>query len=437
LSKKIQYMLQSLTYCILFFCSLQCISAQTIIGYGWAKNAVNTTIFRKNSVVSGKGFQFVSYYDSVGNVVIAKRKLNTQNWQVKQTQFKGNVKDAHNVISMMIDGKGFLHLSWNHHGNQLNYAKSKQPLSLDFSSEMPMLGKQEQKVTYPEFLKFSNGDLLFLYRDGGSGNGNLVMNKYSTKTQQWQRLQDVLIDGENKRNAYWQACIDAKDNIHIAWVWRESADVASNHDMCYAISKDKGASWQKSNGEIYQLPITEKSAEVVAKIPQNSELINQTSITTDEKGTPFIATYFKNKNSNIPQYQLIYWDQQQWKIQQISERTTPFSLSGTGTKKIPIARPIVIAYQQKKKTCITVLCRDEERGSVASAYTTTNLSTNKWIIEDLNYSSLGNWEPSYDTELFKQKKQLHIFIQRTGQGDGEKLENIAAQPVSILEKKLP
>ena len=42
-----------------------------------------------------------------------------------------------------------------------------------------------------------------------------------------------------------QACVDTKGTIHISWVWRESPDVASNHDLCYAKSAD-GITWVNS-----------------------------------------------------------------------------------------------------------------------------------------------------------------------------------------------
>jgi hypothetical protein len=48
---------------------------------------------------------------------------------------------------------------------------------------------------------------------------------------------------------------------------------------------------------------------------------------------------------------------------------------------------------------------------------------------------VGSWEPSYDTERWKKDRVLHLFVQRTGQGDGETLEELAPQPVYILEWK--
>ena len=298
-----------------------------------------------------------------------------------------------------------------------------------------MTGIKEDKVTYPEFYRLANGDLLFFYRDGSSGNGNFIINKYSITTKTWQRLQEVLIDGEGKRNAYWQACVDVKGTIHVSWVWRESGDVSSNHDMCYAASDDGGITWHKSNGEQYQLPITQASAEIVVKIPQKSELINQTSMTADEDGEPYIATYFRTAGSTIPQYQLIYFEGKTWLVKQVLDRKTAFSLSGGGTKKIPISRPQIIVNKANGKITALMLYRDEEKGRVASVASCKDLSTNVWTNKNMTKISLDNWEPSYDTELWKQSKKLQIFIQKAGQGDGEKLENIAPQPVYIVEYK--
>ena len=48
---------------------------------------------------------------------------------------------------------------------------------------------------------------------------------------------------------------------------------------------------------------------------------------------------------------------------------------------------------------------------------------------------MGSWEPSFDTELWARSKRLHLFVQNVGQGDGETLENLPPQPVSVLEWK--
>jgi hypothetical protein len=274
--------LVSMILVIVTGCTPQKVTGSTVtitnVDSGWASNSVNAVVFRKNSLVTSRDTQFISFYNQQRFLVIGKRKIGETSWQLKQTQYQGNTTDAHNMISMMVDGAGHLHLSWDHHNNQLRYARSITPGSLELSEKLPMTGKFEQKVSYPEFHKLKDGSLVFLYRDGGSGQGNLVVNKYNLQTKSWTQLHNNLIDGEKKRNAYWQACVDTKGTIHISWVWRESPDVASNHDMCYAKSNDGGVTWEKSTGERYSLPITATTAEYAVRVPQKRELINQTSM---------------------------------------------------------------------------------------------------------------------------------------------------------------
>jgi BNR repeat-containing family member len=408
--------------------------AVTHAGLGWAGNSVNTVVFRKNSLTSNGTIQFIGYYDTAGYMIIGKRNLADSIWELKRTTFKGNISDAHNSISIMLDGDGFLHIAWDHHNNPLHYCKGKEPLSLELTAMMPMTGDREKKLSYPEFHKMPNGDLLFFYRDGGSGNGNLVINKYSVREKKWTRLQSNLIDGEGKRNAYWQACIDAKGWIHISWVWREGPDVASNHDMCYALSKDGGISWQKSTGEQYILPVTLASAEQVCSIAQNSGLINQTSMCADANGHPFIASYWKGKN-NVPQYHVMYKAGGRWKVNDLGFRKTNFNLSGMGTKQIPIARPQLVCKQSGNKTILLLVFRDEERGNAVSIASTKNAHPKKWKVNDLYSINTGAWEPTYDTDLWKQKNELHLFVQQVQQADAEGVIKTLPQMVTVLEYK--
>lgn len=399
-------------------------------GEGYARTSVNTAVFRGSSIVSDGKSQYISFYDKEGHVIVGKRPLGSSSWELTKTQMKGNISDAHNVISLGIDGKGYLHISWDHHGNPLRYALSEEPGSLSFK-DATMIGSNEENVTYPEFYTMPDGTLLFAYRDGASGNGNLVLDKYDTLEHTWQRLQDTLIDGEGKRNAYWQMYVAPDGVIHLSWVWRETWLVQTNHDLCYACSVDGGKTWTRSDGTPYRLPITEATAEKAWKIPQNSELINQTSMTADKKGHPYIATYWRDPASSVPQYRLVWHDGKIWRMQQIGERKTPFSLSGGGTKMIPIARPRVVSDGKRAY----YIFRDEERGSRVSIATCPDLKKGKWEIEDVTDFSVGAWEPNYDINLWNTQNKLHIYVQPTLQGDGEQTatQGEASTPVYVLE----
>lgn len=402
---------------------------------GWAKNSINANITRHNSVVSHDGSQYVAYYAEDGYVVLAMRKLGSEKWKIRKTQYKGNTRDAHNSISIMVDGDGYLHVSWDHHNNPLRYCRSVAPGSLELTEKMPMTGEKEKRVTYPEFYRLSDGNLLFLYRDGASGRGNIMMNHYCIENQKWTRRQDAFIHGEGRRNAYWQMCIDTKGTIHISWVWRDTGDVATNHDMAYAKSEDGGKTWLKSDGEAYSLPITASTAEYAARIPQGRELINTTGMCADGHGRPYIATYFSPKGSRIPQYHVIFHNGTTWITSQISNRDSPFSLRGGGTKKIPISRPRIAADSTGSTEKAYLLFRDAERGNRVSVARCDDLIKLEWQIEDLTEHSVGMWEPSYDTERWKKSKVLNIYVQKVGQGDGETTEDMPPTQISILEWK--
>lgn len=403
------------------------------IGEGYAATSVNTAVFRGSSLETHGDSQYAAYYDPDGYVTLAKRKFGSDKWTVRKTQYKGNIKDAHNVISIGVDGDGYLHVSFDHHGHPLRYAVSVAPGSLELGELRPMTGIDEGDVTYPEFYTMPDGDLIFAYRSGASGRGNLVINHYSTADKKWRRLHDVLIDGENKRNAYWQMYVDASGVMHLSWVWRETWLVETNHDLCYAKSTDGGKTWRRSDGSFYQLPITMDTAEIAWRIPQNSELINQTGMTADSKGNPFIATYWRDADSKVPQYRLVWHDGKKWNMDTVGERTQPFSLSGGGTKMIPISRPRIASDGKKAY----YMFRDAERGSKVSVAFTPCLGKEKWTVWDVTDFPVDAWEPSFDISLWNAKRKLHMFVQCSHQGDGEKtLESAGiSSPVYVLEIK--
>ena len=349
-----------------------------ILGNGYAGTSVNVAVFRAASIVSDGNRQFASWYDASGVINIARRKINPDGpWETLATTLKGAVADAHNIISLGLDGDGYLHVSWNQHGTRLRYARSKTPYEVDFEVLDEMIdASAEKNVTYPEFRRFSNGDLLFAYRDGVSGSGNLVLNRYAIATRKWSRVQDNLLSGEGSRNAYWQMYMDAADVIYLSWVWRETGDVATNHDLCYAVSRDGGVSWQRSNGTRYTLPITVDNAEVAWPVPQKSEMINQTSMTADAAGHPYIATYWRSQGESVPQYRLVYLDGSAWRCVQVGERISSFSLSGIGTKAIPMSRPQIVSDGRRTM----MIFRDIDRGRRVSLAYSEDLAT--WQVRD-------------------------------------------------------
>ncbi len=398
---------------------------------GYSGTSVNTEAFRRNSLVTHSNKQYIAFYDDNGYLTLGRRTLDYDTWEVNHTPYRGHVEDAHNAISLMVDGDGFLHVAFDEHDDSLHYCRSIAPESLALSPQEPMIGVDEAKVSYPEFYSLPSGNLLFVYRSGMSGQGNMVMNYYDTQSRTWHRLHDVLIDGEGQRSAYWQLAVDDNGIIHLSWVWRETPLVETNHDLCYARSYDDGKTWCKTDGTLYNLPIRLDNAEYACHIPQGSDLINQTSMCVDSLGDPYIATYWRDQYSKIPQYRLVWHDGLEWHSSQVAHRRTPFTLGGGGTKLLPIARPQIVIDGDEA----FYIFRDEERGNKASMFYASELSKRDWRVIDLTDYSLEAWEPTIDTELLKQQKKLHLFVQKVLQGDGERSVDVAPQMVGVLEIK--
>lgn len=430
-------MVLAFTFTILWSLIASALSGQvridTLYPAAWSANSVNAVIFRKHSLTSNSQFQYTSFYDTAGHVIVGRRPLGSGAWEWKRLKYKGRVGDAHNCISIQLDGHGYLHLAWDHHNNRLNYICSVAPGSLDFEPMQAMTGKNETNVTYPEFYRLPDGNLIFIYRDGSSGNGNLVLNQYDCSSRSWIRLHDVLIDGEGERNAYWQAAVDKQGGLHLSWTWRETPDVASNHDLCYAVSRDGGRHWENSKGQAYRLPITAASAEYIRRIPQGSELINQTSMTCDVAGRPYIASYWKDPGEQVPQYHLVFKRGKKWISSAGGFRKTGFSLQGMGTRSIPISRPQILTWGSRQNTRAGLLFRDQERGNRPSMAYSNAPEFADWTIIDLDKGELDHWEPSFDPDLWGSVQVLNLFLQKVQQLDSEGLGMNQGSPVRLLE----
>jgi len=222
---------------------------------------------------------YAAFWGSDMNPYIAHMKDGDSTWQIVNLGIlPGNPlnapapSDEHNGISIVVDGAGYIHVSGNHHRVPLNYIRSSVPNSITDGWDTPgMVGTDEIEVTYPQFIKTNDGNLLFLYRSGTSSDGDLMMNKYSTTTKLWTRVGMVLKGHDWLTSADDMSAYPAKfsydvspNRLHMWWVWRDTTSVDSNTDFCYMYTTDFGATWKNAAGANITLPVT--PAETAVKI---------------------------------------------------------------------------------------------------------------------------------------------------------------------------
>jgi hypothetical protein len=190
------------------------------------------------ALLTERGHQFVAYYDAERQLTIAGRKLGGEWTRVKPP---GVVTgwDSHNYLRLALDRDGCVHFSGNMHNDPLVYYRTREPFDLTTLERLNrMTGRREQSVTYPHFFKNAEDDLFFRYRDGGSGRGCDLYNRYDCAARAWHPLPPVL-DGQGRRSAYAVEPVLGPDGwFHLAWMWRDTPDCATNHTLSYMRTRD-------------------------------------------------------------------------------------------------------------------------------------------------------------------------------------------------------
>ncbi len=284
------------------------------------------------SLLTQSNRQFVAYYDSQRRMTVAQRSLDATNWVF--TKLDSTLGwDSHNYVALAVDREGFLHLSGNMHCVPLIYFRSEQPLDAASLKRSAMTGERELRVTYPVFMRDKSDRLVFRYRDGRSGSGDDIYNAYDEKTRTWSRLIDTpLMSGMEKMNAY--ACVPKRGpdgRFHVVWVWRNSPDCSSNHDISYARSDDL-VTWTDSLGRKLSLPITVATGDIVDPVPPRGGLINvNREVGFDNAGRPVVTYHKYDANGDLQAY-AARRDESGWKIVQVSDwKGYRWEFSGCGT----------------------------------------------------------------------------------------------------------
>jgi hypothetical protein len=319
--------------------------------------------------------QIAAFYDAQRRMTIAMRNINSPQWHMVRlpTELKW---DSHNSVTFAIDRAGCIHVSGNMHAVPLIYFRTAKPMDIDTFERIPqMVGSNEQSCTYPCFLRGSANELIFTYRDGGSGNGDQYYNVYEEKTRSWRRLMDhPLTDGQGRMNAYFEGPVSGPDGFyHLVWVWRDSPDCSTDHDLCYARSRDL-AHWETSAGTPLSLPIRIESAEIVDPVKSHGGILNgNTRIGFDSQKRP-VLTYHKFDTNGITQIYAARLEEGLWKQHQISHWNYRWDFQGGGSIEAGIGIGAV---------------KPGETGSLLLEYRNEKLGSGTWVLDETNLEPVG------------------------------------------------
>jgi len=288
--------------------------------------------------------QYIAYYNASRNMVVGQRELSDDQFQLtvlsatdRETHFGTSTVlgwDSHNFLTIGIDKEGYIHVSGNVHVNPLTYFRSRIPHDISTIEQIfEMVGTEEDRTTYPHFVLTKDGELLYHYRDGGSGNGNEIYNIYSTSEKKWFRMLDVpLTDGQELMNAYQTQPTVMKDGwYHMYWVWRDTPDCSTNHDLSYMKSPDL-KNWYDPYNHLISLPATlDKKSLIVDPIPPNGGIINLAAkLCLDENDRPVFVYHKYDRNGNLQLYSA-WLKNKKWLYSQLTDWDYRWYFSGNGS----------------------------------------------------------------------------------------------------------
>lgn len=294
----------------------------------WAGIPVNISAISVGNIV------YIGYYDAERQLSVAR--IDTSDGSVQRKRLDSTFAgwDAHNFISLTYDRNGFLHVAGNMHAVPLIYARMFDRDRLDSLRRVDsMIGEDESHVTYPKFFKFPDGALGFTYRQGKSGDGVEIINRFDGKS--WSRLSDRPIfapaPGDVPVSAYHTDYILGQDGyFHTAWVWRLTKGVENNFNVNYAKSKDL-KQWFGSTGKPISSPLTPANSDVVDKVPPHSGLFNNVKLGFNGLNEPVIS-YLKYDEDGHTQLYHARPTGAGWQIEKITSWESRWDFMGGGTK---------------------------------------------------------------------------------------------------------
>ena len=296
------------------------------------------------SLLTEEDRQYIAYYNDERHMIVGQRYLHQdtfelhkipphprESWEETSTILGW---DSHNYLTLGLDNEGYIHLSGNMHVNGLTYFRSTEPGDISTLVQIKeMVGTEENRCTYPVFLNTVENELIFRYRDGGSGNGNDIYNKYDSDTRQWTRLVDTpLTDGQDSVNAYASRPSLREDGwYHMYWVWRDTPDCSTNHDLSYMKSPDM-LHWYNAYGQPVDLPVTvDNKSVVVDPIPVQGGIINLAAkLCLDEDNQPIFAYHKYDATGNLQFYTARLMGEA-WQIKQVTNWDYRWYFSGNGS----------------------------------------------------------------------------------------------------------
>lgn len=296
------------------------VSALTLYGANaYANRVTNTNIYRSDSMTYDpvNSLVYTAVYDSTGLPVIGKATYIPGVTNPNALSFTYvtasvpvvDVNDDHMIISLGVGSDGKLLALWGCHSTTLNAWVGSGPGDITITTATmsglngpggtPLVAGNttaESTATYPIIRpSFSPaGDLLVLFRQGGSGAGSWLVYRRNSTTGAWTQVQNNLFGSVSNSAYLFTIDYDLQGRFYAGWQYRDSTNPIDAHDLYSAQSDDDFTTMQTVDGTSLTIPITSTNAgaALVLSIPKPTANYDAAQgCTHDARRTPILVYY--------------------------------------------------------------------------------------------------------------------------------------------------
>lgn len=380
-----------------------------------ARTEANAVTFNRSNVVTDEdGTMYAAWWSDNSQPVIGKRTP-TGEWSVFDfgdlpgTPLGSTIPDdGHNNFALVLDTDGHIHLWGNHHNSPLRYVRSAARRDITAWTAPGMVGTDEDSITYPQAVRVGD-ELLFFYRNGMSGNGDLFLNRWTGSG--WERMSSPLRGAGVTPAQSPYICTPAvgeDGSLHIFSVWRVSEDYGQTDGIDHMVSYDAGETWQSMDGTPLTIPAvptgsTGGTGSVMPRVveqPRGYGLINQTGAAVDSSGCPHAAWWlFKTEDnaSGVLELHHIWWDGDEWRNDVVAE------MSGQPGPILGTPRPHVVCPPEGGAF---IMWRNARAGDGLHLI---DVSGDLGSFSVFN-GDLGGFEPNYDVDAVREHGILRVLV---------------------------
>ena len=266
-------------------------SAHTLISSRGCESATSGT---GNKIITHDGKRHVAWLDSTEEGYFDRvRTLDRKTGEWSPTYTLGRASDNHGRPAMTMDSKGYLHVVYGVHHDDVPYRRSVRPNDASEWTETVTFGAD---MTYPT-LMCGPDDTLYLTGRSKWGGVRLFA---KPPGEDWEDRGLIIrtLEGCFSYAAYHSGLAWGPDHrtLHLSCETYQSKTEESNlwgtiQSANYMRSTDFGKSWERADGTPIEMPATSETMDVLAAGESSypkPEIRNLGAIAVDSKGRPFV-----------------------------------------------------------------------------------------------------------------------------------------------------